>query len=79
MSFHTTAGGMRLRLSDRGEGPDAVVLVHGWKGSHRLWDHVVAALESRHRVVAFDLRVMGESDKPRATYDFDEHADDLEA
>jgi|SRR5829696_3641930 non-heme chloroperoxidase len=79
MSFHTTAGGMRLRLSDRGEGPDTVVLVHGWKGSHRLWDHVVAALEPRHRVVAFDLRGMGESDKPRAAYDFDEHAGDLEA
>ena len=78
MSFFTTSSGLRLRLSDRGEGPDTVVLVHGWKGSHRMWDHVITALEARHRVVAFDLRGMGESDKPRAAYDFDEHAGDLE-
>ena len=77
MSFFTTPGGVRLRLSDRGDGPGAVVLVHGWKGSHRLWDHAVAALEHRHRVVAFDLRGMGESDKPRGRYDFDELSDDL--
>jgi pimeloyl-ACP methyl ester carboxylesterase len=77
MSFFTTSSGLRLRLSDRGEGPGTIVLVHGWKGSHRLWDHVVLALEERHRVVGFDLRGMGESDKPRAAYDFDEHAGDL--
>jgi non-heme chloroperoxidase len=77
MSFMTTSGGVRLRLSDRGDGPDAIVLVHGWKGSHRLWDHVVVALEHRHRVVSFDLRGMGESDKPRARYDFDELSGDL--
>jgi pimeloyl-ACP methyl ester carboxylesterase len=77
MSFLTTPGGVRLRLSDRGDGPDAIVLVHGWKGSHRLWDHAVAALEHRHRVVSFDLRGMGESDKPRGRYDFDELSGDL--
>ena len=39
---------------------------------------MIAALEPRHRVVAFDLRGMGESDKPHSRYDFDELADDLE-
>jgi pimeloyl-ACP methyl ester carboxylesterase len=77
MSFFTTSTGVRLRISDRGTGPSTVVLVHGWKGSHRLWDRVITALEPRHRVVAFDLRGMGESDKPRAAYDFDEHGGDL--
>lgn len=77
MSFLVTPDGTRLRFSDRGAGPDTVVLVHGWKGSHRLWDHVVVRLEERHRVVAFDLRGMGESDKPRGAYDFDELSDDL--
>ena len=77
MSFFTTPSGVRLRLSDRGAGTDTIVLVHGWKGSHRLWDHVIARLEERHRVVAFDLRGMGESDKPRGAYDFDELSGDL--
>lgn len=77
MSFLTTPDGVRLRYTDRGDGADTVVLVHGWKGSHRLWDHVVTGLEPHHRVVAFDLRGMGESDKPRAAYDFDELSGDL--
>ena len=33
-----------------------IVLVHGWKMSHRIWDRTVAALEGCFRVVSFDLR-----------------------
>jgi pimeloyl-ACP methyl ester carboxylesterase len=77
MSFLTTPEGVRLRVSDRGSGAETIVLVHGWKGSHRLWDHVIVGLEPRHRVIAFDLRGMGESDKPRGAYDFDELSGDL--
>lgn len=77
MSYLTGPGGIRLRVSDRGVGDPPVVLLHGWKGSHRLWDPVIARLAQHTRVVAFDLRGMGESDKPDCTYDFDELADDL--
>lgn len=76
MSFLEIADGTRLRVSDRGSGP-AVVLVHGWKMSHRIWDRVVPALEPALRVVSFDLRGMGDSDKPRGPYDFERLADDL--
>lgn len=79
MSYLTTPTGVRLRLADRGAGDPPFVLIHGWKGSHRLWDPVIARLRHDHRVVAFDLRGMGESDKPRCAYDFDELADDLAA
>jgi non-heme chloroperoxidase len=72
-----TNDGVRLRFSDRGCGNPPIVLVHGWKGSHRLWDPVIARLQATHRVVAFDLRGMGESDKPNTSYDFDELARDL--
>lgn len=77
MSFLETPDGVRLRLSDRGAAEPPIVLVHGWKGSHRLWDPVIARLEGFHRTVAFDLRGMGESDKPCARYDFDELSGDL--
>jgi non-heme chloroperoxidase len=77
MSFLTTPDGVRLRITDRGSGDRAIVLVHGWKLSHRPFDHAIMRLEKRHRVVAFDLRGMGESDKPNSRYDFDEHAGDL--
>ena len=54
------------------------MLVHGWKLSHRPFEHAILRLARTHRVVAFDLRGMGESDKPNSRYDFDEMADDLE-
>jgi non-heme chloroperoxidase len=77
MSFLTAPDGARLRFSDRGEGPETIVLVHGWKGSHRLWDPAVQRLAGEFRVIAFDTRGMGESDKPGGRYDFDLLADDL--
>ncbi|ADB52298.1 alpha/beta fold hydrolase [Conexibacter woesei] len=85
MSWLTLRDGVRLRVgefADAAGGPSAagppVVLVHGWKGSHRLWDPTVVELTARGaRVVAFDLRGMGESDKPAGVYDFDTFADDL--
>ncbi|MHB1568326.1 MAG: alpha/beta fold hydrolase [Solirubrobacteraceae bacterium] len=79
MTHLLTPDGVHLRYSDRGSGDPPIVLVHGWKGSHRLWDNVVVRLAPRHRVVAFDLRGMGESDKPRCDYDFDTLSDDLGA
>jgi non-heme chloroperoxidase len=78
VSHLVTDAGVSLRFSDRGEGAPAFVLVHGWKGSHRLWDPAVARLAESNRVVSYDLRGMGESAKPRGDYDFDEHADDLQ-
>jgi non-heme chloroperoxidase len=77
MSFLTTPDGTRLRYTDRGDGPRTIVLVHGWKGSHRLWDGTIVALSQRFRVVAFDLRGMGESDKPNSSYEFGELSGDL--
>lgn len=81
MSWLELRDGARLRVAERRgdsvSGPP-VVLVHGWKGSHRLWDRTVVELEARGaRVVAFDLRGMGDSDKPPGRCDFDTFADDL--
>jgi non-heme chloroperoxidase len=77
LSYVETPDGVRLRLCDRGRGGHTFVLVHGWKQSHRLFDPAIARLSERHRVVAFDHRGMGESDKPGSRYDFDELAGDL--
>jgi non-heme chloroperoxidase len=77
VTWLTKPDGVRLRYTDRGEGERTIVLVHGWKGSHRLWDPAVMRLAERFRVIAFDNRGMGESDKPAGPYDFDVLADDL--
>jgi pimeloyl-ACP methyl ester carboxylesterase len=77
MSYVCVSDGTRLRLAQRGVGK-TIVLVHGWKMSHRAWDKAFVRLAEKFRVVAYDLRGMGESDKPDSACDFSEHADDLE-
>ena len=76
MTLLTTPDGAALHVRSRGAGP-AIVLVHGWKGSSRVWDRTVTALAADFHVVAYDLRGMGQSSKPDCRYDFDLHADDL--
>jgi pimeloyl-ACP methyl ester carboxylesterase len=53
------------------DGPEAgpaVVLLHGWPDSSRVWRHQVPALASAgFRVVAPDLRGFGASDRPEGT------------
>ena len=78
VSFLTKPNGVRLRYTDRGAGERTIVLVHGWKGSDRLWDPAVMRLAEDFRVVAFDNRGMGESDKPSGPYDFECSPSDLE-
>jgi non-heme chloroperoxidase len=72
-----TRSGVWLRYAELGTGPP-IVLVHGWKGSHRVWDRLSHALADRFRVVSFDLRGMGESDKPPTGYSFADLAGDLD-
>jgi len=50
--------------ADRPEAP-AVLLLHGWPDSHRLWRHQVPALTTGgFRTIAPDLRGFGASDRP---------------
>src|SRR4051794_40190176 len=56
--------GVELAVLDEGSGP-AVLLLHGFPDSSRLWRHQVPALTGAgFRVVAPDLRGFGASDKP---------------
>jgi pimeloyl-ACP methyl ester carboxylesterase len=73
--------GLRLNVQDEGEG-SPVVLLHGWPDSHHLWRNQVPALvDAGHRVVAFDLRGFGASDKPDdiASYAIPHHLADVQA
>jgi pimeloyl-ACP methyl ester carboxylesterase len=59
-----TGDGVELAVLDEGEGP-AVLLLHGFPDSARLWRHQIPPLVARgFRVVAPDLRGFGDSDKP---------------
>jgi pimeloyl-ACP methyl ester carboxylesterase len=54
--------GFRLAYDRVGSGP-AVVLLHGWPGSRRDYEDVVALLVGAFDVVVPDLRGFGESDR----------------
>ncbi|WP_340688540.1 SDR family oxidoreductase [Amycolatopsis coloradensis] len=73
-----------VRLSVRVTGVDdapTVVLVHGYPDNGSMWDGIAALLERRYRVVVYDVRGAGRSDKPsgRGSYKLDQLSDDLAA
>jgi pimeloyl-ACP methyl ester carboxylesterase len=77
MTYSHVTDGTRLRTCVRRGGDRQVVLVHGWRQSHRLFDGVIAQLGKDVTVLAYDQRGMGESDKPDDTYAFTRMGQDL--
>jgi pimeloyl-ACP methyl ester carboxylesterase len=59
-----------------GQGP-AVVCVHGLTANHVCWEGIARLLAPAHRLIAYDLRGRGDSDKPASGYSLDHHAADL--
>jgi pimeloyl-ACP methyl ester carboxylesterase len=72
--------GVELAFDRAGDGP-ALLLVHGWPETRRIWERNVAALaEAGFQVVAPDLRGFGDSSlAPDGHYDLAAHARDLHA
>ncbi len=68
---------VQLYFEDHGSG-QPVVLIHGWPLSHRMWEGQIAALvDAGFRVIAYDRRGFGESERPASGYDYDTFANDL--
>ena len=72
------SNGINLHVEDTGGDGRAVVLIHGWPLSGASWGEQVPALtEAGYRVVTYDRRGFGRSDKPDDGYDYDTFAADL--
>lgn len=65
---HADLGDVRLHYVTAGAG-FPVVLLHGWPQSWYEWRHVIPGLARNFRVVAPDLRGLGESSRPAGGYD----------
>ncbi len=75
-------GSVTLHVEDSGGDGRPVVLIHGWPLSGASWSEQVPALTGAgYRVVSYDRRGFGESDKPGADsgYDYDTLTSDLDA
>ena len=76
-----TATGDEVRLSykDYGSGKP-VVLIHGWPLSKDMWEYQLEDLVNAGlRVIKYDRRGFGKSDKPWSGYDYDTLTADLNA
>ena len=73
------AGPVHLHIEDSGGSGRPVVLIHGWPLSAQAWAAQVPVLRGAgYRVVAYDRRGFGQSDKPESGYDYDTLVDDLQ-
>jgi 3-oxoadipate enol-lactonase len=71
------AGGVSLRYDLTGSGAKTLVLVHEMGGMLESWDYVLPDLARDRRVLRYDTRGAGQSEKARGNLTFDTMADDL--
>jgi pimeloyl-ACP methyl ester carboxylesterase len=79
MSFehgYADLGDVRLRYVTAGQGP-AVALLHGWPETWYMWLEIVPGLAGRYRVIAPDLRGLGDSSRPVGGYENKTIANDV--
>lgn len=59
-----------------GKGP-TIVCIHGLTANHTCWASMGDALSPAYRLIAYDLRGRGDSDKPDKGYSLEQHGRDL--
>lgn len=77
-----SSDGVRLAVHEAGPATAPVVVaVHGYPDTHTVWDGVSAELAARYRVVRYDVRGAGDSDRPgqRSGYRLSQLVADLAA
>ena len=58
------AGDVKLQYFEHGEGPELLVLVHGYRSSGRIWQLMQEAMDpTRFRTLAISNRGAGDSDR----------------
>jgi pimeloyl-ACP methyl ester carboxylesterase len=71
--------GLDIAYTVVGSGTPALVLVHGWMCDRTYWDHQVADLSTRWKVVALDLGGHGDSGLEREGWPLARYVDDVVA
>ena len=75
----TTGEELEISFKDYGSGKP-IVLIHGWPMSKDMWEYQLEDLVNAGlRVIKYDRRGFGKSDKPWSGYDYDALAGDLNA
>lgn len=78
MTTVTVPSGVTLHVEDSGGDGRPVVLIHGWPLSGKSWGAQLKPFrDAGFRVITYDRRGFGESDKPGRGYDYNTLATDL--
>lgn len=67
-TIRVTTNSVDLTVTTAGSGP-ALVLLHGWPHTRHIWHRVLPELARECRVLAPDLRGLGDSSRPEDGYD----------
>ena len=74
-----SVNGVSLAVHEwRGKGP-AIVCIHGLTANHTCWQSLADILAPDYRLIAYDVRGRGESDKPPKGYSLEIYAQDIGA
>jgi pimeloyl-ACP methyl ester carboxylesterase len=76
MPYCAMKDGVRIYYEDFGDGP-AIVFTSCGVQTHKMWENQVAGLADRFRILTYDWRGTGDSDKPRSGYTAEAAAGDL--
>jgi len=68
--------GLKLCYAEYGKG-DPIILIHGIGGKKETWIAQIAELSNHFRIITFDMRGVGKSDRPNIPYTMEMLADDI--
>lgn len=71
MTKRLNINGVSLAYTEAGSGPETVVMSHSYLVDHRQFEAQIDALKDQYRVLAFDHRGHGSSEKPETGYDME--------
>src|ERR1051325_9378433 len=75
----SNASDVSIRYDLSGKGSRSLILIHELGGSLDSWDALLPLIEEEFRVLRYDQRGAGLSEKVRAQFTMDDHVRDLKA
>lgn len=77
MAYFTTSDGINLYYEVNGEGK-SIVFIHGWTADNTSFAYQVESLSKEFKIITYDLRGHGKSDRPHMGLTLNRFAMDLE-
>ncbi len=61
MSYFTLKDGEKLYYEDKGNGPETLIMMHGWTSTHEIYEKPAELLQQQARCIIYDHRGHGKS------------------